>query len=50
MLLNELVSQSEKEGLWTLQAGIFSENMASIRLHQKAGFRVVGTRVKAGTA
>jgi L-amino acid N-acyltransferase YncA len=47
-LLNELVRQSEAEGIWTLQAGIFPENAASLRIHEKAGFRILGTREKIG--
>lgn len=47
-LLKELVSSSERQQIWTLQAGIFPENLASIRIHEKAGFRVVGTREKIG--
>ena len=47
-LLSELVAASEREGIWTLQAGIFPENFASIELHQTAGFRIVGTREKLG--
>ncbi|UUF12558.1 MULTISPECIES: GNAT family N-acetyltransferase [Flavobacterium] len=47
-LLNELVLQSEAEGIWTLQAGIFPENTASLRIHEKAGFRILGTREKIG--
>lgn len=47
-LLNHLVTASEAAGLWTLQAGIFPENKASIRLHQKAGFRLLGIREKLG--
>jgi len=47
-LLNELVRQSEKEGIWTLQAGIFPENTASLRIHEKAGFRTLGIREKIG--
>ena len=47
-LLNELVRQSETEGIWTLQAGIFPENTASLRIHEKAGFRILGTREKIG--
>ncbi|WP_406688047.1 N-acetyltransferase family protein, partial [Rossellomorea vietnamensis] len=35
-------------GYWTLQAGIFPENMASIRLHEKHGFRIVGRRERIG--
>jgi phosphinothricin acetyltransferase len=47
-LLQELVNSSEKNGLWTLQAGIFPENKASIKLHLSAGFRIIGTREKIG--
>jgi len=47
-LLARLIVESEAAGLWTLQAGIFPENTASIRLHQGAGFRIVGTREKLG--
>lgn len=47
-LLNELVKQRETEGIWTLQAGIFPENAASLRIHEKAGFRILGAREKIG--
>jgi len=47
-LLERLISESEKEGIWTLQAGIFRENKASIRLHKKVGFREIGYREKVG--
>jgi L-amino acid N-acyltransferase YncA len=47
-LLAALVEESENNGIWTLQAGIFPENSASIGLHQKAGFRIVGTRERIG--
>jgi L-amino acid N-acyltransferase YncA len=47
-LLAALVSQSEEHGIWTLQAGIFPENTASIELHKRFGFRVVGTRERIG--
>ena len=43
-LLAELIRGSEAAGIWTLQAGIFPENAASIRMHAKAGFRVLGIR------
>jgi phosphinothricin acetyltransferase len=43
-LLRSLIAEAEAAGIWTLQAGIFPENGASIRLHQACGFRVVGTR------
>lgn len=48
LLLNYLVSESEKQNLWTLQAGIFAENIASIRLHEICGFRTIGYREKIG--
>ena len=47
-LMKELIIQSEAAGIWTLQAGIFPENRASITLHQKFGFRVVGYRERIG--
>ena len=47
-LLAEVILASEAAGVWTLQAGIFPENGASIHLHQKAGFRVVGVRERMG--
>jgi L-amino acid N-acyltransferase YncA len=47
-LLDALVKGSETEGLWTLQAGIFAENVASLRIHEKCGFRIVGTRERLG--
>lgn len=48
LLLNQLVIESEQNGIWTLQAGIFPENKASIRIHEKSGFRIVGVREKLG--
>lgn len=47
-LLAELVERSEAAGFWTLQAGIFPENVASIELHKRLGFRIVGTRERIG--
>ncbi|MGD0342735.1 MAG: N-acetyltransferase family protein [Bacteroidales bacterium] len=47
-LLEFLISESEKEGFWTLQAGIFPENTASLKLHENLGFRKVGVREKIG--
>ncbi|MFI7042095.1 arsenite methyltransferase [Microbispora rosea] len=47
-LLNALIQSTETEGIWTIQSGIFPENTASLRLHEKAGFRVVGTRHRIG--
>lgn len=48
VLLNALIEQSEANNIWTLQAGIFPENEASIRLHEACGFRLVGSREKIG--
>ncbi|MBI5958262.1 MAG: N-acetyltransferase [Chloroflexi bacterium] len=47
-LLNVLIAESEQAGVWTLQAGIFRENTASIALHEKCGFRMVGFRERIG--
>ena len=48
MLLQAVIAESERQGIWTLQAGIFPENDISIALHTKFGFRVVGTRERLG--
>lgn len=45
-LLRHLISESEKAGFWTLQAGIFPQNKASIELHKQCGFRIIGIREK----
>ena len=47
-LLAALIAHSEAQGIWTLQAGIFPENEASLRLHLKHGFREVGRRERLG--
>lgn len=47
-LLHELVERSEQAGYWTLTAGVFPENEASIRLHKACGFREVGVRERLG--
>jgi L-amino acid N-acyltransferase YncA len=47
-LLEELIRRSEGAGIWTLQAGIFPENKASVRLHLVCGFRLVGVRERLG--
>ena len=47
-LLGRLIRESEEEGIWTLQAGIFPENKPSIGLHEACGFRVVGVRERLG--
>lgn len=43
-LLGALVDASERDGRWTLQASVFPENRASLRVHERCGFRVVGRR------
>jgi len=47
-LLAALIASAERAGIWTVQTGIFSENQASVRLHQACGFRVVGVRERLG--
>lgn len=47
-LLQKLINESEKNGLWTIQSGVFPENIASIKLHKKLGFRQIGYREKIG--
>lgn len=47
-LLEKLISASENNGIWTLQAGIFTENKGSIIIHERLGFRKVGYREKIG--
>ena len=47
-LLDALISSTEAAGIWTIQSGIFPENTASLALHRRAGFRVVGTRERIG--
>jgi L-amino acid N-acyltransferase YncA/2-polyprenyl-3-methyl-5-hydroxy-6-metoxy-1,4-benzoquinol methylase len=47
-LLAALAGSTEAAGIWTIQTGIFPENTASIRLHEQAGFRSVGTRRRVG--
>ena len=49
-LLEQLVSESERLDLWTLQAAIFPENESSLLLHRRAGFREVGRRERLGRA
>ena len=47
-LLERLFESTEQAGIWTIQTGIFPENEASIALHVKCGFRVVGTQERLG--
>jgi phosphinothricin acetyltransferase len=47
-LLEALIISSERNGIWTLQAGIFPENSSSVALHRRCGFREVGRRERIG--
>ena len=47
-LLSALIVASEQVGLWTLEAGIFPENRASVALHERCGFELVGVRRRVG--
>jgi L-amino acid N-acyltransferase YncA len=47
-LLQALIATSEREGFWTLRAGIFPENAASIALHERCGFRALGASRRVG--
>ncbi|WP_317236552.1 N-acetyltransferase family protein [Allomuricauda sp. F6463D] len=48
LLMEHLITESEKAGYWTLQSGVFPENTASIALHKKTGFRYIGKRKSIG--
>ena len=47
-LMDELIARSERAGIWTLEAGLFPENTASLALHLAVGFRIVGVRERLG--
>ena len=47
-LLQALAEMADADGIWTLQAGIFPENTASIAIHEQLGFRLVGRRERIG--
>ena len=47
-LLERLIESTEAAGIWTIQSGIFPENVASLRLHRRAGFREIGIRERIG--
>jgi phosphinothricin acetyltransferase len=47
-LLDALIASTESAGIWTIQSGIFPENLASLELHRAAGFREVGRRERLG--
>ncbi|RUT79731.1 GNAT family N-acetyltransferase [Ancylomarina longa] len=46
LLMDKGIGSSEKEGIWTLFSSVFPENVATIKLHEKFGFRIIGTREK----
>ncbi|MEU4770792.1 N-acetyltransferase family protein [Micromonospora sp. NPDC023644] len=48
LLLDALVASTEAAGIWTIQSGVFPENTASLSLHRRAGFRVIGVRERVG--
>jgi len=48
LLMEALIKESEAQGLWTIQSGIFPENIGSIELHKKLGFRYIGKRERVG--
>jgi phosphinothricin acetyltransferase len=47
-LLDALIASTEAAGIWTIQSGVFPENTASLALHERAGFRVIGIRERIG--
>ncbi|MET9839487.1 MULTISPECIES: GNAT family N-acetyltransferase [Streptomyces] len=47
-LLDALIASTETAGIWTIQSGVFPENTASLAVHARAGFRVIGTRERIG--
>jgi len=49
-LLERLIESSENAGIWTLQSGVFPDNVASLALHHRCGFRIVGARERIGQA
>lgn len=48
VLLDTLIASTEVAGIWTIQSGVFPENTASLALHRRVGFRIVGTRERVG--
>ncbi|MEH1167711.1 N-acetyltransferase family protein [Micromonospora sp. CPCC 205539] len=48
LLLGAVIASTEAAGIWTIQSGVFPENVASLTLHERAGFRVIGVRERVG--
>jgi L-amino acid N-acyltransferase YncA len=48
LLVDTLIASTEAAGIWTIQSGVFPENTASLSLHERAGFRVIGVRERVG--
>jgi L-amino acid N-acyltransferase YncA len=48
LLMERLIASTEADGIWTIQTGIFPENEASVALHERVGFEVVGRRKRLG--
>ncbi|WP_346536734.1 N-acetyltransferase family protein [Micromonospora sp. DPT] len=48
LLLQTLIASTEAAGIWTIQSGVFPQNTASLALHERAGFRVIGVRERVG--
>jgi L-amino acid N-acyltransferase YncA len=48
LLLETFITHADASGIWTIQSGIFPENVTSVELHRRCGFRVVGTRERLG--
>ncbi|MEV4462408.1 N-acetyltransferase family protein [Micromonospora echinofusca] len=48
LLLDGVIASTEAAGIWTIQSGVFPENAASLALHRRAGFRIIGTRERVG--
>jgi phosphinothricin acetyltransferase len=47
-LLSALIASTESAGIWTIESGVFPENVASLALHASLGFRIVGRRERIG--
>lgn len=47
-LLTAVIGSTESAGIWTIQSGVFPQNLSSLALHRKLGFRVIGTRERVG--